>query len=99
MGAEVPGTADVDRFIAKRILAGDEKVFRELFDSFYPRLFRFAFARLNGDREAASNSKLTPMTVAWTSMPKRFITCQFYRRRALSGAFERCQTTTIAWHH
>ena len=55
MGADVPGTADVDRFIAKRILAGDEKAFRELFDSFYPRLFRFAFARLNGDREAAAD--------------------------------------------
>ena len=55
MGADVPGTVDVDRFIAKRILAGDEKAFRELFDSFYPRLFRFAIARLNGDREAAAD--------------------------------------------
>ena len=49
------GTVHVDRAVAKKILAGDEKAFRELFDSYYPRLFRFAVARLNGDREVSAD--------------------------------------------
>lgn len=44
----------VDRALAKRILAGDERAFRGLFDDFFPRLFRFAVARLDGDRDAAA---------------------------------------------
>lgn len=43
----------VDRALARRILGGDERAFRGLFDSFFPRLYRFALARLNGDHEAA----------------------------------------------
>lgn len=45
----------VDRGRVKLILAGDQAAFRELFDDFFPRLFRFALARLNGDREAAAD--------------------------------------------
>lgn len=45
----------VDRAVARRILAGDEAAFRELFDRFFPRLYRFALARLDGDREAAQD--------------------------------------------
>jgi RNA polymerase sigma-70 factor, ECF subfamily len=42
-----------DRALARRILAGDERAFEALFDEFFPRLYRYAMAHLNGDREAA----------------------------------------------
>jgi RNA polymerase sigma-70 factor (ECF subfamily) len=47
-------TANIDLATARRILRGDERAFRELFDSFFPRLYRFALARLGGDHDAAS---------------------------------------------
>jgi RNA polymerase sigma-70 factor (ECF subfamily) len=49
----VSDTIHVDRALARRILGGDEAAFRGLFDSFFPRLYRFALARLDGDHEAA----------------------------------------------
>ncbi len=42
----------VDKALAKRILQGDEKAFRRLFDDFFPKLYRFAMARLDGDHAA-----------------------------------------------
>jgi RNA polymerase sigma-70 factor, ECF subfamily len=54
-GSVVPGdTASVDLATARRILRGDERAFRELFEHFFPRLYRFAMARLDGDHDAAS---------------------------------------------
>lgn len=44
-----------DRAVARRILGGDETAFRELFDRFFPRLYRFALARLGGDPDAAND--------------------------------------------
>jgi RNA polymerase sigma-70 factor, ECF subfamily len=43
----------VDKALTRRILQGDAAAFRGLFDSFFPRLYRFALARLDGDHEAA----------------------------------------------
>ena len=43
----------VDRALARRILGGDEAAFRDLFDRFFPRLYRFALARLRDDPETA----------------------------------------------
>jgi len=43
----------VDRALARRILGGDEDAFRDLFDRFFPRLYRFALARLPRDPDAA----------------------------------------------
>ena len=43
----------VDKALARRILAGDERAFKALFDEYFPRLYRFALVRLNGDEESA----------------------------------------------
>lgn len=42
-----------DRAIARRILGGDEAAFKDLFERFFPRLYRFALARLGGNQDAA----------------------------------------------
>ena len=42
-----------DRAIAKRLLRGDETAFREVFGSFFPKLYRFALARMNGNEDDA----------------------------------------------
>ena len=47
---------NVDRAVARRILGGDEAAFRELFDSYFPRLYRFALVRLDRDPEAARDA-------------------------------------------
>ena len=49
-----PGHAD--HLVAKRLLAGDERAFKELFDDYFPKLYRFALARLRGDRDAATEA-------------------------------------------
>ncbi len=43
----------VDRAVARRILGGDEAAFTELFDRFFPRLYRFALARIGSDPDTA----------------------------------------------
>jgi len=45
----------VDKALAKKILRGDDAAFRDLFDRYFPRLYRFALARLDGDRDAAAD--------------------------------------------
>ncbi len=44
-----------DRALARRILGGDEAAFTELFNRFFPRLYRFALARMPGDPEGAKD--------------------------------------------
>jgi RNA polymerase sigma-70 factor, ECF subfamily len=42
-----------DLDLARRLAAGDEPGFARFFDEYYPRLYRFALARLSGDQDAA----------------------------------------------
>ncbi len=42
-----------DWALCRRILSGDESAFRALYDDFFPRLYRFARARLGGRSEEA----------------------------------------------
>ena len=42
-----------DRELARRMLAGDERAFEELFDGCFPGLYRFALTRLDWDEGAA----------------------------------------------
>jgi RNA polymerase sigma-70 factor (ECF subfamily) len=42
-----------DWSLSRRILSGEEQAFRALFDQVFPRLYRFALARLGGDGEQA----------------------------------------------
>jgi RNA polymerase sigma-70 factor (ECF subfamily) len=44
-----------DRRLARRLGKGDEASFRQFFDASFPRLYRFALARLDGDVEAAAD--------------------------------------------
>jgi RNA polymerase sigma-70 factor, ECF subfamily len=49
----VSETVHVDRALVRRILRGDAEAFRGVFNSFFPRLYRFSLARLDNDSDAA----------------------------------------------
>jgi RNA polymerase sigma-70 factor (ECF subfamily) len=49
----VSDTTRADQVLVKRLLRGDEEAFEEFFRTCFPRLYRFARARLDGDEEAA----------------------------------------------
>jgi RNA polymerase sigma-70 factor, ECF subfamily len=44
-----------DLALARRVLAGDQAAFDEFFDRYFPRLYRFAVARLANDEDAAED--------------------------------------------
>lgn len=48
--------ATADKKLAKRILDGDQKSFDAFFAGYYPRLYRFALARLDNDRSLADDT-------------------------------------------
>lgn len=41
-----------DRELIRRMLAGDERAYESFFNAYFPRVYRFALPRLNGDVEA-----------------------------------------------
>lgn len=44
-----------DRELLDRILRGDERAFDTFVDEYYPRLYRFAFSRMNSDPDATQD--------------------------------------------
>jgi RNA polymerase sigma-70 factor, ECF subfamily len=42
-----------DLALARRVIAGEEDAFEEFFAGYFPRLYRFALARLGGNEDAA----------------------------------------------
>jgi RNA polymerase sigma-70 factor (ECF subfamily) len=48
MTMETPG----DKELVRRMLAGEERAFEAFFNAYFPRVYRFALPRLNGDVEA-----------------------------------------------
>ncbi len=53
MGGDSSHVIHSDRALARRILRGDEAAFRDVFDRYFPRLYRFALARLDGNSHEA----------------------------------------------
>ena len=47
---------ETDLQIAKRVLAGDEAAFERLFELYFPRLYRFALVRLDGNSDDARDA-------------------------------------------
>jgi RNA polymerase sigma-70 factor (ECF subfamily) len=45
-----------ERALVRRLLAGDENAFDEFFAEYFPRLFRFACARVSGSEEVAEEA-------------------------------------------
>jgi RNA polymerase sigma-70 factor (ECF subfamily) len=50
--------------LLKRMLAGDERAFDSFFDSYFPRLYRFALPRLRRDEDAAREVVQSTLTKA-----------------------------------
>lgn len=44
-----------DIALSRRLLAGDEAAFEEFFEDYFPRVYRFALARLDGNQDAAED--------------------------------------------
>ncbi len=64
-----------DKALVARVLRGDESAFRMFFQAYFPRLFRFALYRLNGDADLAED-------VAQTTLMKALDNLSSYRGEA-----------------
>lgn len=78
-----------DRLIAKRLLRGDEAAFREVFDRYFPRLYRYVIARV-ADREDAKE-------IVQSAFCKAFERIDSYRGEAslYSWMCRICQNTLV----
>ena len=53
MSGQPPTVRVSDKVLVRRLLSGDEAAFRQFFDGHFPRLYRFALKRTDGDHDAA----------------------------------------------
>jgi len=62
---------DADRELVRRLLIGDEAAFDRFINDYYPRLYRFAYRRVAGNRDVALDvvqatfEKIIPRLGAW----------------------------------
>jgi len=61
------GAADLE--LVRRMLAGDERAFAEMFDGTFPGLFRFALARVGRDEDAAEEIVQATLVAAIRKLP------------------------------
>ena len=58
-----------DKALARRVAGGSEAAFEEFFREYFPRLYRFALGRVNGDEDAAEEVVQRTMCRVVRSMP------------------------------
>lgn len=61
-------TKSVDKQLADRLLQGDQSSFDVFFNTYYPRLFRFALARLGNDTDLADETAQVVLCQAISKM-------------------------------
>jgi RNA polymerase sigma-70 factor, ECF subfamily len=86
-------TALADRALARRLIAGDQSAFEQFFADYFPRVYRFARARLGGSDEAAED-------VVQTTLIKALAKIHTYRGEAalLTWLCTFCRHEIAAWH-
>jgi len=57
-----------DRFLVKRMLAGEEPAFEEFFEDYFPRLYRFALPRVRHDADMAEELVQATLCTAITKL-------------------------------
>jgi len=60
--------APSDKALVGRLLAGEEMAFEEFFEGYFPRLYRFALARLGGDADGAEEVVQSTLCRAMTKL-------------------------------
>jgi RNA polymerase sigma-70 factor (ECF subfamily) len=59
-----------DQALVKSMLAGDEQAFRRFFETYFPRVYRFALPRLGGDVDTTRQVVQAAMTKAMRGLQK-----------------------------
>src|SRR5262245_55688171 len=85
--------APVDLALARRLIAGDQAAFEQFFADYFPRVYRFARARLDGNDDAAEE-------VVQTTLIKALAKIHTYRGEAalLTWLCTFCRHEITAWH-
>jgi RNA polymerase sigma-70 factor (ECF subfamily) len=65
-----PPTPLNDQALVKSMLAGDEQAFRRFFETYFPRVYRFALPRLGGDADTTKQVVQAAMTKAMRGLQK-----------------------------